>query len=51
MHRSFSLAAKLCYQRQRMVQAEIREAVQEKTTWQKLRSWREGVLSVLDKLG
>jgi hypothetical protein len=50
-NRSFSMAAKLCYQRQRLVQREINDSVEEKAPWHRLKDWKNGVLSVLDRLG
>lgn len=42
--RSYSLMAKITYQRQRMVERELEEALFEKTTYTRIREWGERVL-------
>lgn len=45
-NRSFSLAAKVCYQRQRNVQRAIEYTVKENSPWEQVRSWKDRVLSL-----
>lgn len=45
--RSFSYAAQIAYQRQRMVEQEIRDTVREQTPWQQLQGWKRRVFDVL----
>lgn len=47
-NRSYSLAAKMCYQRQRLVEHEIGEAIADDTPYNRMRGWVDKVLSALD---
>lgn len=44
-NRSWSLAAKLCYQRQRNVARDIEHTMMDQNPWQRARDWKDRVLS------
>jgi hypothetical protein len=45
-NRSMSLAAKVAFQRQRLVQRTIEQTVEEKNLWTRVNDWKNKVLSV-----